>query len=269
MSTTWDDGERPERPRLSTCDRLRIATRGTAIAAVVFGLLPIVIALRLAGLRAAASRLVSRASRATLHILGLRLILDGRPDPQTRALVANHSSWLDIFVLTAAHPLTFVSKSDVAAWPGIGWVARGTGTVFINRRRTEAAAHRDILSSRIAEGDLLLFFPEGTSTDGRRVLRFRPTLFAAVKGPEGRSARVQPVAVVYHAPPDQDPRLYGWWGDMDFAPHFIAMLGLARHGRVEVVFRPPLDPDDFPDRKTLALAAEEEIRRCFAERLKG
>ncbi|MEM7438531.1 MAG: lysophospholipid acyltransferase family protein [Pseudomonadota bacterium] len=263
MTPTWDDGSRPTWPKVRGADWMRVVVRGLVIAITVFGLLPFVILLRAVGFGPAAQRIVTFASRVTLRMIGLRMTLSGTVAPRTRALVANHSSWLDIFVLTAACPLNFVSKAEVAKWPGIGLVARGTGTVFIARRRTEAAEHRDTMMARLQAGDRLLFFPEGTSTDGQRVLPFRPTLFASVLGPEFAGYAVQPVSVRYHAPDGADPRIYGWWGQMDFAPHFLAMLGLARHGRVDVIFGDPLLPDAFADRKALSKAAENAVRRGF------
>lgn len=263
MSPTWDDGERPVWPRITALGWGRVALKGLVIALTVFGLLPFVIVLRALDARRTAQGIVTFASRVTLRIIGLRLKLSGQVHPDTQAFVANHSTWLDIFVLTAAHPLNFVSKAEVAGWPGIGWVARGTGTVFIARRRTEAVEHRDKMAARLAAGDKLLFFPEGTSTDGQRVLSFRPTLFASVLREAFVGRTIQPISVKYHAPEGADPRLYAWWGDMDFAPHFLLMLALPRHGQVHVRFGEPLQPADFADRKALSAAAENAVRAGF------
>lgn len=175
--------------------------------------------------------------------------------------VANHSSWLDIFVLNAAAPLFFVSKSEVAAWPGIGWLARITGTVFVRRTRNDADRQRALLEDRISGGHRLLFFPEGTSTDGRRVLPFKPTLFAALFSGVLTDVRVQPASVVYIAPDGLDPRFYGWWGDMEFGPHLIQVLAQKQQGSVRVTWHRPLEISEFPDRKALANAAEQLVRQ--------
>ncbi len=118
------------------------------------------------------------------------------------AVVANHSSWLDIFTLNASQRIYFVAKSEVSGWPGIGWLARATGTVFITRKGTEAKRQQDLFEARLRAGHQLLFFPEGTSTDALRVLPFKPTLFQAffTHGLD-RVLFIQPVTVVYHAPP--------------------------------------------------------------------
>ncbi|MGR3467474.1 MAG: lysophospholipid acyltransferase family protein, partial [Shimia sp.] len=164
------------------------------------------------------------------------------------------------FALNAPTPLYFVSKAEVAGWPGIGWLARATGTVFIARRRTEAATHRALFETRLAAGHRLLFFPEGTSTDGRRVLPFKPTLFAAFFTEAfRRELRIQPVSVVYTAPVGQDDRFYGWWGDMGFGAHLLNCLMVERPGDVKIVYHPPVSIRDFGDRKALARTLRETV----------
>ena len=84
--------------------------------------------------------------------------------------------------------------------------------------------------ARLLAGHKLLFFPEGTSTDGLRVLPFKSTLFAAFFEPElHHTMWIQPVSVVYYAPVGEEARFYGWWGDMEFAPHLLKTLAARRH----------------------------------------
>ena len=163
--------------------------------------------------------------------------------------------------LNSGGPLYFVSKSEVARWPGIGWLARATGTVFVNRRAREAEAQRQMFEERLSDGHRLLFFPEGTSTDGLRVLPFKSTLFAALLSETiVADLWVQPVTVVYHPPADAEPRFYGWWGDMDFATHLFQVLAQARQGRVEVTWHTPIQVAEAGDRKRLAKASEALVR---------
>jgi 1-acyl-sn-glycerol-3-phosphate acyltransferase len=130
--------------------------------------------------------------------MGLGRDVSGVPMRGEGAYVANHSSWLDILVLNASKRMYFVAKAEVAGWAGIGWLARGTGTVFVRRDRAEAAKQAALFETRLHAGHRLLFFPEGTSTDGLRVLPFRPTLFAAFFADGLRdSLQVQPVSVAY------------------------------------------------------------------------
>ena len=196
-----------------------------------------------------------------LLIMGIEYHIVGRPMHTDGAVVANHSSWLDIFTLNAAQRIYFVSKSEVANWPGIGWLARATGTVFIKRDRQQAKLQRELLSHKLQAGHKLLFFPEGTSTDGRQVLPFKSTLFAALFDLDSElSLHIQPVSVLYTAPKDCDSRFYGWWGDMKFGSHFLFILSRWRQGKVEIKFLPSVAIKDFGSRKEIAKHLESAVR---------
>ena len=134
-----------------------------------------------------------------------------------------------------------------AAWEDAGEVPRELWR--------EAGAQVDTFRRRLRQGHKLLFFPEGTSTDGRRVLPFKTTLFAAFFEPSLReSMSIQPVSMIYHAPPGEDPRFFGWWGDMDLGPSLVKVLAQAPQGRVELVYHPAVRVADYADRKALGEA---------------
>lgn len=211
-------------------------------------------------------------ARTVARLVGLRVTRTGTPMPHGGALVANHASWSDIFVLVGSARMTFVSKAEVRAWPVVGWVAAACGTVFVERRRSAAKAQELELRARMGAGERLLFFPEGTSTDGRRVLPFRSTLFAALTAPELRDiAWVQPVTVVYKPNPASalPDTFYGWWADMEFGPHVWSLLTLSFGGEAEVVFHEPIRVADMPDRKKLAQASWEAVERGLLQRVPG
>lgn len=246
---------------------LRVLWRGTLIGVLTYGGLMLLLLLRLVEwpffgeARPVTPRITRLVCRLALIVLRLPLAVHGQPMTRPGAIVANHSSWLDVFVLNAVQTIYFVAKAEVAAWPGIGWLARATGTIFIARKGTEAKRQQEIFESRLQAGHRLLFFPEGTSTDAVRVLPFKSTLFQAFFAPAlVRSMHIQPVTVIFHAPEGQDPRHYGWWGDMDFASHLVKTLATPRQGRVELVFHPEVPVDAFPDRKALAQHCERVIR---------
>lgn len=268
--STWRDAAPPDLPRPGLGGLMRAALRGTALVALVYGGLVLLLLLRLVerplhGLNRPWTPRITRAvCRAAFPVMGMGFRVTGTPMTHIGAVVANHASWLDIFALNACQSVYFVSKAEVADWPGIGWLARATGTLFIRRDPKEARAQQQQMEDRIRAGHHLLFFPEGTSTDGRRVLPFKPTLFQAfyTHGLD-RVMQIQPVSVVYHAPPGADPRFYGWWGDMALGPHLLAVLARRPQGRVEVIFHAPLDVADFPTRKALAAACEARVRAAF------
>lgn len=200
--------------------------------------------------------------RVAFVILGMRFESRGTPMKNAGAVVSNHASWLDIFALNARKRIYFVSKSEVAGWPGIGTLAKITGTVFINRDPREAKRQKDIFESRLLAGHKLLFFPEGTSTDNMRVLPFKSALFQAFFTPDLRHEMyIQSVSLIYTAPEGADARFYGWWGDMEFGPHLLRVLASTRQGGVKVVYHPPEKVDKFTSRKDLAAHVEQVVRQ--------
>ena len=185
---------------------------------------------------------------------------DGRPI----VYVANHSSWLDILVLGGRLRACFIAKEDVTRWPIIATVARLGRSVFIQRSRASTGRERDDMTARLADGDNLILFPEGTTSDGSRVLPFRSAFLSIAELPvtaDGLPPLVQPVSVVYDRlaglPTGRANRpLFAWYGDMDLFSHFWRLTqqcGL----RVTVVLHAALDPRDFASRKALALATWE------------
>lgn len=259
MARTWRPGDDPARPAVGAAGWLRAMLRGGPLIVLTFGGLVLLLAVRMVerpvcGLsRPVTPYITQGVCRGALAILGLRHRVRGRPITGTGAVVANHASWLDIFALNARQRVYFVAKSEVAGWPGIGWLARATGTLFIERNARRATDHVGLVETRLRAGHRLLFFPEGTSTDGRRVLEFKPTLFAAFMS-DGvpRDLAIQPVSVIYRAPNGADPRFYGWWGGMAFGPHLLSTLAAPRQGSVRVVYHAPVRAADHPDRKALA-----------------
>nr|WP_253913151.1 lysophospholipid acyltransferase family protein [Pseudoruegeria sp. HB172150] len=200
-------------------------------------------------------------SRLVFLTLGLRHRAEGPRLVGPGVIVTNHASWLDILVLNAVTPVTFVSKAEVARWPGIGFLARIAGTIFITRDARHAGQHRDLLECYLRAGHRLAFFPEGTSTDGIRVLPFKSTLFAALFMPDLPALSVQPATILYRAPEGEDGRFYGWWGDMDFGVHALKLLAQRLQGEVRVILHPPVKVADFADRKALAAASGGAVRQ--------
>jgi len=266
--TRWDDlSLYPPDPALTPADWARVLGRGLVLATLTFGGLGLLLLLRLIerpihGLhRPWTPFLTQFVCRNAFRILGIGFSTTGTRMTERGAVVANHGSWLDIFALNARKRIYFVSKAEVAKWPGIGWLARATGTVFITRDPREAKVQQAIFEARLLAGHKLLFFPEGTSTDARRVLPFKSTLFEAFFTDGLRhEMHIQPVSVLYNAPDGADQRFYGWWGDMDFGPHLLKVLAARRQGSVHITYHPPVRVDDFPNRKSLAAYCEEAVR---------
>jgi 1-acyl-sn-glycerol-3-phosphate acyltransferase len=267
----WLSAPEPEMGDITLFGWVMVIVRGIPMGIVVFGGLLVLWVLRLIERplfdrpRPFTPYLTQIVCRTSLMIMGIGFKVHGRPMQHKGAIVANHGAWLDIFVLNASQRVYFVSKSEVAGWPGIGWLARATGTVFIKRDPKEAKVQKRIFEERLMENHRLLFFPEGTSTDSLRVLPFKTTLFAAFFDPEiVHDMYIQPVSVNYFAPNGIDPRFYGWWGDMEFGTHLLYTLARLRQGRVDVVYHPPRKVDDYTSRKALAADLEADVRRGHA-----
>lgn len=262
MTTTWYSDTPPTPPeKRSMRDWLRVIRRGVALVVVLVlgvilhSLVRLVEALIHGAARPWSGPVVQGVCILSLLCLGIKHRVSGKPSKRPGAVVANHVSWLDIFVLNAALPICFVSKDAVKGWPGIGLLARITGTLFISRDRRDTKIQQAQIAERIDAGQRLLFFPEGTTSDGLRVLPFKPTLFAPFVT---AGLPVQPISTLYHAPQGgADPRVYGWWGDTEFGAHLLQVLALKPQGRVEVVFHPVIES---ADRKELARKAEKAVR---------
>jgi 1-acyl-sn-glycerol-3-phosphate acyltransferase len=253
---TWQGPPIPPTPKLDVWAWLRIAWRGGLILGALAVCLPIALILRVPEIiffrpyRPITPWITKILCRLWCWILGLGRDMQGRASNQPGAFVANHVSWLDIIVLNACSCLYFVAKADIRHWPGIGLLAAITGTVFISRNRQKAGHDARFIQTRLQSGHKLLFFPEGTSTDGKRILPFRSALFSAfyAKGQADRDYTIQPITLAYHAPKGAEARFYGWWGDMEFGPNLLQILSAPRHGRVQVMFHTPLPCKDLPDR---------------------
>ena len=272
MSGTWfpEDEAAPE--HIGPMGWIRVVFRGIPVLFVVLVGLVALLLVRLierplCGLNRPVTPYITQfVCKSALFILGLRLIVKGKWMKQNGAIVCNHASWLDIFTLNAAKRIYFVAKVEVASWPLIGWLARATGTLFIARRSRDAKEHLKIFGARLHAGHKLLFFPEGTSTDGLRVLPFKSTLFEAFFTKELRDhLYIQPVTLKYHAPKGKEARFYGWWGDMELAPHLLKILAIRKNGSVEVIYHTPVAVDSFPGRKELAKYCEDKVRSGFGD----
>lgn len=213
--------------------------------------------------------------RVFLWLFSVRVTQTGTPPaPGEPALVlANHVSWLDIIAIGSLRPLSFVAKSEIAGWPVIGHLAALQRTLFIDRaRRGATATVSAAMGHRLADGELVVLFAEGTTGDGTRLLPFRSSLVGAARAAlqaesERARIRLQPLAITY-------PRRNGlpvvrseraeiaWYGDMELAPHLAAFV---QGGPIDVhvVWGAPILFEADSDRKVATAAAEAEVRRAI------
>ncbi|HEX7883238.1 MAG TPA: lysophospholipid acyltransferase family protein, partial [Afipia sp.] len=193
-------------------------------------------------------------------------------------ILSNHASWLDIIVLGAIAPVVFVAKSEVANWPLFGWLAKLQRTVFVEReRRHKTGDAARAMGDRLLGGDAVVLFPEGTSSDGIRILPFRSALIGSVHHAIGDSTHhdrvtVQPVSLAYvrfgGVPVGRALRdKVAWYGDVDLVPH---LLGVFASGAVDVTvsWGDPVGYGMTANRKEIAREAENAVRRMTARALR-
>ena len=199
-------------------------------------------------------------ARAVLAVMGVRARVEGERPDGPFFLVGNHLSYVDIPVLLAAVDARFLAKSEVAGWPVLGFLARTTGTLFIDRRRKRDLTRvNDEVRRVLAAGTGVVVFPEATSTKGAEVLPFKPSVFQV---PSEMGLPVSCAALSYAHPPGGEPawRTVCWWGDAPFAPHFYEFLKQRRTEAI-VTFGARIPPG--LERKELAVRAHSALQSVF------
>ncbi len=209
--------------------------------------------------RAICAEWLHESCATTLRAIEVQFDIHGRP-PTRGLIVSNHLSYLDIVVLSATVPCVFVSKAEVARWPIFGPYARWSGSVFVQRHDRAGVARANAgIRDALLDGVAVVLFPEGTTTDGHRVLRFHSTMLQSAID---AAAPVTPCAIRYELE-DGDPATEAcWWGDMKLLPHLWNLLG-KRTIRAQVVFGEPMEPSG--DRKQLSATLHDEVVRLHEE----
>jgi lyso-ornithine lipid O-acyltransferase len=217
--------------------------------------------------------------RFVCRLLGLRVRTTGRAVSERPLLiVANHSSWLDISIITSLAPVVFVAKSEIARWPFFGLLAKLQRTVFVERdRRHKTGEVNAQIAQRLAEGDPVLLFGEGTAGDGNRVLPFRTALIGAARDAIASAGNervwIQSLSIAYVSQQGialgrhLRPRA-AWYGKMRLTEHIGRIV---RTGAVDVsvTWGEPIPYDGAIDRKVLARQLESAVRSSTVAALRG
>ncbi|MGO8953271.1 MAG: lysophospholipid acyltransferase family protein [Rhodomicrobium sp.] len=213
------------------------------------------------------------------RVLGIRVHVKGRlATDKPVLLVSNHISWLDMPALSTIGPVCFVSKAETASWPFIGLLVKLQRSVFVDRtRRTLLKDTAGEIAERLAKGDNIVLFAEGTSSDGNRVLPFRSSLFSAAAftpkaaNDNGPDVVVQTVAIAYthlHGLPilRHERPLIAFYGEMEMVSHAWNFL---KSGPLDITISisDPVPLASLPGRKELAAFSEARVRRDYVEQL--
>lgn len=257
---------------------LRLAVAFLVLSTVTAVLLPV----QLVGLRfdlKVRRRLPRLWHRVACWVLGLRVRVHGTLEANRPLLLAsNHVSWKDILVLGSVADVVYIAKSEVRGWPVFGILARLQATIFVERdQRRKTGDQVDEIARRLTAGEIVVLFPEGTTSDGNRLLEIKTSLFgaaaSAVPHAPGGVVHIQPVSIAYtgvhgmamgrfHRP------LAAWPGDIELLPH---LLGVAREGAVDVDvdFGERVDYSRSSNRKQVSRTVEARIRAMLGARLRG
>lgn len=237
---------------------LRLAWRLPALVGwVLFGLLWALTGLRLMG-PIGRKRSLRIFARGVLAICGVRLAPEGDVRfPSPCLVVSNHISWIDIFVLQALEPITFIAKSDIRSWPVIGPLVTASGTLYIERGRRSAI--KEVMNEAqvlLDHGARIMFFPEGTTSDGHTVLKFHANFFALIEHRPSLPMRPLTLRYFQHGQPTTIP---AYIGDMTLVQSIVAIMS-ARGLSANPILHRPVDAqhlvhgDATPDRRALAHA---------------
>jgi 1-acyl-sn-glycerol-3-phosphate acyltransferase len=193
--------------------------------------------------------------------------------------VCNHVSYLDVVILGSFIDGCFVAKNEVATWPGFGFLAKLQKTIFISRNKSAVLQSREAIAAAMKKNYDVILFPEGTSTDGWNVMKFKAGLLSIFFNNNSdincdfkviSNALVQPIAI-HHIRTNgidvtkdrQDLRdTYAWYGDMELVPH-LWRLAKTKRTDVDVHMIDPLSPNDFVHPHDIANAAQDRVSKVI------
>tara|TARA_B100000900_G_C20586068_1_gene719599 strand:- start:1792 stop:2547 length:756 start_codon:yes stop_codon:yes gene_type:complete len=199
-----------------------------------------------------------------IRIFGLKITFFGNPNKKKVLFVSNHISYLDIIILGSAVNAIFVAKSEIKNWPVINKLCALGKTIFVERENYRSIKKQtENIKDSLQDGFNVILFPEGTSSDGSKVLKFKSSLFELIDGSELRDFYIQPISISYNKldglPLDKNYRPFlAWFGSMDLVSHAWKFLGLGL-SEVNVHFHKSKKFSEFINRKQACNFCYEKI----------
>ena len=205
-----------------------------------------------------------------IWLLSIQIDFEGEIDKSNNCnlYISNHISYLDIPILGSNYPLRFVAKSEVEVWPLFGFLAKLARTIFISRNRFDSLNQKSKIFKSLSSDEKVFIFPEGTTSDGNRVLDFKSSSFSAL---EGKNLIIQPIVILYSElngiPINRWLRpVIAWYGDMDLKPHLSALVNL-RSIRARLIYLDKVNAKNFSSRKNLCKHLENKIKKVYSSAL--
>ena len=182
--------------------------------------------------------------------------------------VSNHLSYLDIPILGSTLNGRFVAKNEISNWPIIGYLSMVGNTIFVNRNLKFLKTNKSIIFDHISKGNNIILFPEGTTSDGIRVLRFKSSLLTSL---EQKNILIQPIVIKYKSVNGMPLNrwlkpIIAWYGDMDLKSHLKNVLKLFSI-KVKITFLPPFNAKDFSNRKDMTSTLHHAIDTFYSNEL--
>jgi len=236
---------------------VRIAVRGIGVVLGVTGCLAEFLLQHLGGPLSEQKRIqiLQRWSKRILYCMGVTVQTEGSP-PAHGLIASNHLSYIDIMVHSTIAPCAFIAKREVRSWPAVGWVATMAGSIYVDRsQRSETHAIQPEIQAALASNLRLVLFPEGTSSDGSKLLRFHSSLFQPAVDLQ---APVSAASIAYTVPDGDAATDACYWGTMTLVPHLFNLLG--KHS-IQATVKFSSESFRFSDRKEAAQRMHQEVER--------
>ncbi len=205
-----------------------------------------------------------------LWLLSVEVEIVGETDQfkKSNLFISNHLSYLDIPILGSKFPIRFVAKSEVKTWPIFGFLAKKGRSIFIRRNKTDSFNQKNKILDLLSSGEKVFIFPEGTTSDGNRVLEFKSSSFSSV---ENQNFTIQPIVIVYSdlngIPINRWLRpMIAWYGDMDLQPHLYKLTRL-KSIKAKLIYLEPVNTQNFKNRKELSKHLEIKIKKVYSSAL--
>ena len=205
-----------------------------------------------------------------IWLLSVQIEFEGEINKSNKCnlYISNHISYLDIPILGSNYPLRFVAKSEVEVWPLFGFLAKLARTIFISRNRFDSLNQKSKIFKSLSSDEKVFIFPEGTTSDGNRVLDFKSSSFSAL---EGKNLIIQPIVILYSElngiPINRWLRpLIAWYGNMDLKPHLLALVNL-RFIKARLIYLDKVNAKNFSSRKNLSKHLENKIKKVYSSAL--
>ena len=215
----------------------------------------------------ASQKIVQIFHKLLLWLININVEVVGKSNLNNvpKLYVSNHLSYLDIPILGSTLNGRFIAKNEISNWPIFGYLSKVGNTIFINRNLRFLKRNKSIIYDFISKGDSIILFPEGTTSDGIRVLKFKSSLLTSL---EQKNILIQPIVINYTSingmPLNRWLKpIIAWYGDMDLKPHLINVLKLFSI-KAKITFLPPLNGKDFTNRKDMTYTLHHAIDNFYS-----